>query len=48
MIWKMVGLSQCCSVMGIQEWGKHILGGKASRLEKGNVDADHYQITAPW
>jgi len=35
---KMVALSQYCSVTGIQGWGKHISGRKASCLEKGNAD----------
>jgi len=42
-------LSQCCCVTEIREWGKRILGRKATRLEKDNVDVtDYRQIIAPW
>ena len=45
----MVVLNQCCSVTGIQGWGKHILGRKASCLEKDNADVtDDQPIIAPW
>jgi len=45
---KMVALSQCYSVTGIQEWGKRILGRKTFGLERGNADVtDDWQIIAP-
>ena len=46
---KMVALSRCCSVPGIQEWGKHISGSKTSLLEKDGVDVtDYRRIIAHW
>ena len=37
MMWVMLKLSQCCSVTGIQGWGKPMSGRKDSRPEKDNV-----------
>ena len=35
---KMVALSACCFVPGIQVWGKHMLGRKDSSLVKDSSD----------
>jgi len=44
----MVAVSQCCSVVGIWEWGKYTLDSKVSYLEKDNVDvSDDGRITVP-